>query len=307
MWGNFKTKIDGVELARYERGLYGASAELRSERMAPVGEAAASITAFAAQPGTMPSRDEMRGTGGSVYFLRRQDISGGSDQVSIEERDAITGLTVSRTQLRSGIDYEMDYVQGVILLKRPLASSVQSSSTVQDGALGGNRNYLIASYEYTPLAFEADGYSLGGRARAGSPIIVRAGVTGFQEDLGTATQTLHGADLVLQLSERSYFELEWAQSNGAATGIVTSSDGGFIFNPVTTGGNGGPAEAFRVKGVVDFADMPGVAIEGRAGFNVEARDAASTRPGTLYAERPAHLGRIHRRRLGRQDGRLHAL
>ena len=29
MWGNFKTRIDGVELARYERALYGAEADLR--------------------------------------------------------------------------------------------------------------------------------------------------------------------------------------------------------------------------------------------------------------------------------------
>ncbi len=279
MWGNFKTRIDGVELARYERGLYGASAELRSERMAPIGEAAASITAFAAQPGTLPSRDEMRATGGSVYFLRRQDISAGSDQVSIEERDAITGLTVSRTQLRSGVDYEMDYVQGVILLKRPLASSVMSSSAVQDSALGGNRHYLVANYEYTPLAFEEDGYSYGGRAQAWLTDHLRAGVTGFQEDVGTGTQTLHGADLVLQLSERSYFELEWAQSSGAASGIVTSSDGGFIFNPVNTDASKGAADAFRIKGVVDFADVPGIAIEGKAGFNIEARDAGFNAPG----------------------------
>ena len=33
-------------------------------------------------------RDVFRGTGGSVYFLRRQDISIGSETVTIELRDA---------------------------------------------------------------------------------------------------------------------------------------------------------------------------------------------------------------------------
>ena len=32
------------------------------------------IDGFAAEPGTVAGRDEFRGTSGSLYFLRRQDI-----------------------------------------------------------------------------------------------------------------------------------------------------------------------------------------------------------------------------------------
>ena len=283
MWGNFKTRIDGVELARFERGLYGASARLRSEGSTSFGEPVASVTAFAAQPGTLPSRDELRGTGGSVYFLRRQDVTIGSDQLVIEERDPTTGITLSRQLLRSGADYDFDYVQGVVFLRRPLASTAPSSSPVQKSSLGGNHYYLVANYEFTPLSFEADGYSYGGRAQAWLSDHVRVGVTGFQEDTGTADQALYGADLVLRVSERSYFEIEWAQSQGDGFGMVTSTDGGFIFNPVPGSGSGGPAQALRAKAVAGLEDLTGGLVGGNAGLYFETRQAGFNAPGRYTA------------------------
>lgn len=288
MWGNFKTRIDGVELARYERGLYGAGAQLRSERSTSFGEPVASVTAFGAQPGTLPSRDEMRGTGGSVYFLRRQDISTGSEQIVVEERDPVTGMTLSRATLRPDADYEIDHVQGIVILRRPLASTAPTSSAVQSSSLGGNQYYLVANYEYTPLAFDADGYSYGGRAQAWLSDHLRVGATGFREDTGDADQALFGADFVLRLAERSYFEIEWAQSQGDTFGIVTSSDGGFVFYPVSGAGTGDPAEAIRAKAVLDFADLPGGLIAGNVGAYYEERDAGFNAPGR-YTRNDARL------------------
>ena len=57
MWGNFKTRIDGVELARYERGLYGAKANLETETTTKYGDPTMRVQGFAAQPGTLPQRD----------------------------------------------------------------------------------------------------------------------------------------------------------------------------------------------------------------------------------------------------------
>ncbi len=279
-WGNFKTRIDGVELARYKRGLYGGSVELASERETRYGGPAARLSAFAAQPGTLPSRDELRGTGGSVYFLQRQDITTGSAQVVVEERDAITGVTLSRRLLNAGTDYEIDYVQGMMLLKRPLASTVRSSSAVQGSSLGGNQNFLVVTYEYAPLSFEGESYSLGGRAESWLTDHLRAGVTAFQENAGTSDQTLIGTDLVLQLTQRSWFEFEWAQAEGQSFGKASSGDGGLIFNPSSSGDGGG---AFRVKGVVDFKDIPGAPIPGNAGFHFTQRADGFSAPGNYNA------------------------
>ena len=40
MWGNFKTRVEGIELARYERGLYGAKANLETETATVYGDPA---------------------------------------------------------------------------------------------------------------------------------------------------------------------------------------------------------------------------------------------------------------------------
>ena len=45
------------------------------------------VDVHAAMPGTVPQRDVFRGTGGSAYFVKHQDVTPGSDTVSIEVRN----------------------------------------------------------------------------------------------------------------------------------------------------------------------------------------------------------------------------
>ncbi len=149
MWGNYKAIIKGTEFMRSERALYGASAVYRSEDTTPFGERRSEVTLYAAQLIHCRSATSF-GTGGSAYFMRRQDITVGSETVTIEVRDEITGQVLERQTLRYGDDYSFDYLQGVLILKRPLSSSTGTTSPVRDGALGGNKVYLISQYEYTP-------------------------------------------------------------------------------------------------------------------------------------------------------------
>src|SRR6266700_941174 len=74
MWGNFKVGYLDNELAHVDRGLYGANAHYGSELITSFGERRVAVDGFAAQPGTMASYEEFRGTGGSLYFLHHQDI-----------------------------------------------------------------------------------------------------------------------------------------------------------------------------------------------------------------------------------------
>jgi hypothetical protein len=41
------------------------------------------VEGFAAQPGTVPAYEEFRGTGGSLYYLRHQDVLIGSERLRI--------------------------------------------------------------------------------------------------------------------------------------------------------------------------------------------------------------------------------
>ncbi|TNF38217.1 MAG: flagellar motor protein MotB, partial [Gammaproteobacteria bacterium] len=91
MWGNFEITYTDTDLAHIDRDLYGANAHYESDEATAFGEKRLMIDGFAAEPGTVAGRDEFRGTGGSLYFLRHQDILVGSDRVRIEIRDKDSG------------------------------------------------------------------------------------------------------------------------------------------------------------------------------------------------------------------------
>jgi hypothetical protein len=108
---------------------------------------------------------------------------------------------------------------------------------------------------------------------------VRVGVTGIHEENGIGEQDLLGADLLLRLGEGSFFELEWAQSQGNGFATVRSTDGGFLFNPTVQGQlPPGPAEAWRFKAIADMQDF-GWAVPARFGVNYEEREAGFSAPG----------------------------
>ena len=119
MWGNFKISYVGNELAQVDRGLYGGNAALcRREATTSFGEQRLAVDGFAAEPGTLASREEFRGTGGSLYFLRNQDILVGSERVRIELRDKDSGLVTGVVNLRPVLDYDIDYLQGRVAAGR---------------------------------------------------------------------------------------------------------------------------------------------------------------------------------------------
>jgi hypothetical protein len=259
MWGNFKSNITGTKFLRHQRALYGAQGVYKSQAPAPDGGAATQLEVHAAMPGTVPQRDVFRGTGGSAYFIKHQDVTPGSETVTIEVRNAVTGWVVERRTLTYGTDYDFDYVQGVVILRNPLSSS--------DSV--GTENYLVASYEFTPAARDVDGYVTGGRAQQWLGKHVRVGVTGLKENTEGTDQLLYGADLHVRHSEGTWLEGEVARSDGPGFGSSYSADGGLTIQ--TNASSGIPnktAEAWRVEGRVALEDLS-PAAKGHVGARYE--------------------------------------
>lgn len=272
MWGNYKTRITGSEFIRSDRGLYGANAVYNSEAITTTGEHRTEVTVYAAQPETLPRYEEFLATGGSVFFLKRQDITIGSETITVEIRDPVTSLVLERRTLLEGDDYNLDYLQGVLLLTRPLSSSTVTTDPVRDGALGGNKVYLIAQYEYTPLLTDESGYSFGGRAQHWVNDKVRIGVTGMNEQTGEVGNRAVAADIRVQSSETSYIEAEIARSKGSSFGASRSTDGGLTISEEAGGGSANGANAWRLRGELDLKDLRIGGLKGSVGGYIDNRD-----------------------------------
>jgi len=121
LWGNFKIGYTDNSLAHVDRTLYGANVHIQPGEVTSFGEKRFVLDGFAAQPGTISGRDDFRGTGGSLYYLRHQDIMSGSERARIEIRDKASGMVVGVKNLTPVLDYTVDYMQGRVLLSAPLS------------------------------------------------------------------------------------------------------------------------------------------------------------------------------------------
>ena len=229
MWGNFVVGYMDNELAQVDRGLYGANAHYETESTTSFGERRAAVDGFAAQPGTVPSYEEFRGTGGSLYFLRHQDILIASERVRIEIRDKESTIVTGVVNLRFGVDYDIDYLQGRILLTEPLSSIAADNLLVRISGLSGDEAYLVVRYEYTPGFEELDAVAVGGQGHYWFNDHVRLGLTGNTNDKGEADSSLGAADLTLRMSAESWIKVQGGRSEGLVSSTLRSNDGGFEF------------------------------------------------------------------------------
>ncbi len=269
LWGDFKSQSGGSHLLRNERSLYGAQVVLQSQAQTAGGAPRLQLDAYAAEPDQLPQRDVLRGTGGSVYFLSRQDILEASETLSVQLRDPDTGRIISTRMLVHGRDYMINYTQGVVTLFAPLSGFAGGSGGLVGGA-GDDSLYLVAQYEWVPLTGDIDGMAFGARAEAWANDQLRLGLSAQVDRTGSADQTSYGADILWQHSEGTYIEAEAARSEGPGFGFTHSIDGGLTLD--TTGPAAGTGEAYRLRARADLAEViPGT--EGYAAAWYEKRTA----------------------------------
>lgn len=279
MWGNFQQENRDNKLTQIDRRLYGAQARYRADGFTAFGERRVVVEGFAAEPGTTSAREEFLGTGGSLYFLRNQDIASGSESVRVEIRDKNSGLVIHSEYLTYGIDYEIDAIQGRIMLNRPLSAIADDNSIVRSGGgLSGNPAYLVVTYEYTPGFRRLNDLAVGGRATGWVNDSVQLGITkNRQEHLGQQ-QDLEGVDMTLRHTERTWLKVEVARTKGEAVNEQLSFDGGFGFTENAI--SGGRANAERFEGSLGLSDV-GFEGRGQLTFYHENRDGGFNAPGRL--------------------------
>ena len=278
-WGNFKVGYMNNELAHVDRGLYGANAHYESESTTEFGDKQFAVDAFAAEPGTIASREEFRGTGGSLYFLKRQDVLAGSERVRVELRDKASGIVTGVLNLMPAIDYDIDYLQGRVVLTEPLAATVDDNLLVRSGAVSGDEAYLVVRYEYTPGFDEIDAVSTGGQAHYWFGDHIRIGVTANSNEQDGQDSTLNAADLTLRLASESWLKLQQAKSEGLVSLPLVSSDGGYEFSSYDPSSFvNAEAEAQRADLSLRLGDLVSFP-DGRMVLYVQQVDAGFSAPG----------------------------
>lgn len=253
LWGDFKSRLAGTRYLDSARALYGAELRLVSPSATKNGDPKGTATLYAAQPDTLPQRDILRGTGGSIYFLSHQDVGVGTETVTVQVVDPVTGRVISTRTLTEGVDYRIDYMQGLITLTAPLQTNSAGGGLISDPSTTDDVN-LVVQYEYTPTTGSVDGISAGGRVEYWLAPNLRLGLTATKDSTGSADQIGKGADLHLRLGKASFIEAEVARTEGPGFGRALSTDGGLT---ITSGGvsSGSKANAYRFETRLDFGDM----------------------------------------------------
>jgi hypothetical protein len=119
IWGNYAVAFNNVEFANYTRSLYGGKLDYKTVATTDYGDPKTNVVVFHAEIRQRSAHNEFLGTGGSLYYFKHQGIVRDTDKVKLEVRDAVTGLVKSTTEMKSGVDYDIDYTNGRALVLAP--------------------------------------------------------------------------------------------------------------------------------------------------------------------------------------------
>lgn len=195
MFGDFETGLTVTELSRYSRTLTGFKSDYAGERF--------SYSAFAAQTDQGFVKDELLGDGTSgLYRLSQGQLIANSDKVRIEVRDRFRSEVVVESRvLARYIDYSIDYFNGTLFFKQPVASRDANFNPV----------FIIAEYEV--LQGGKEQVVTGGRGAmkfAGDRVEV--GASYMQEGANIGDTRLAGTDIKVQVTKGTTVHAEVARS-----------------------------------------------------------------------------------------------
>ncbi|HET8542615.1 MAG TPA: hypothetical protein VFL83_22260 [Anaeromyxobacter sp.] len=293
----------GGELGRYDRALFGGRAALARD----VGPARLEASAFGATlrgdaagfAPPVPAHDVLGATGGAALWLAHGAIVPGSEALRMEWRDPLTGRLAAERPLVRGVDYEIDWIGGVVVLAAPLASVAGSPALVTADPFAAPRAAVVADYLRAAAGDDAEDL-LGGRAGAGvGPLSIDARAA--EEDRAGSRYRLLATSAELDLGPLLRVRAELARSRGAlfarggSGGFSRSVDGGWTFGGA--GAATGEADAVHVeaRGAAGPVAVEGWWRERGAGYSdAEFQDAlaARERGASLSAFRGALSGTV---------------
>ncbi len=210
LFGDFDTGLSITELSRYSRRMNGFKSEYRTKEY--------EVVTFGAETGQSFVKDELRGDGTSgLYRLSRKGIVINSEKITIETRDRFRSEIITNSKdMARFIDYNIDYDNGTIFFKSPLASKDELLNPV----------YIVVDYEIANAGKEA--LTFGGRA--GTSLLdgkLKAGASYIHEGHLSGENNLYGLDTTIKLGQDTKARAEFATTN-SDNGTVKNSGNAWL-------------------------------------------------------------------------------
>jgi len=223
LWGNFKINYNKNNLIALKKNIYGANLSYNSRLR---------FNTFWYQSLSIQTRDELKITGGLLYYLSKDDIIAGSENVKLVLRDSVTDKVVESNELQAGYDYDINYLQGRIILKKKI-NNIFEEELIEDESID-NKYYLIVDYQYN---YEMDNnsnenYGLETSYKINENITLTGNYLNERNENGEGYK-LNGLDLNIQLTNNSNIQLSWAESKNKISEKQYSNDGGISYEQIS--------------------------------------------------------------------------
>ena len=239
-YGSFRTDVRGIHLLRYDRTFDGAKLDIDHE-LEPGFRTRIKGHLSDDNRRLVRRHDELRATGGSVYYISSKEIIEGSEKVELVVREQDTQMELGRATLVRDVHYRVDYPSGRIMAMGPISSVIDPFFQIAGfqpftgrAVLDGHEVWLDIDYEARSVRSAGDiawgvqaKQELFGKLEIGGGIVREgrpAGSAGSDEDY-----VLWGLHAKVALSEKSTVYAEYANGTDKDGATRVSLDGGIAF------------------------------------------------------------------------------
>lgn len=317
LYGSFRTDVRGIHLLRYDRTFDGARLDL--DHTLEEGWRTR-VKGYVSDDNRRLVRrhDELRATGGSIYYMSSKEILEGSEKVELVVREQDTLMELGRATLVRDVHYRIDYMTGRIMTMGPISSVIDPFFQIAGfqpftgrSVLDGHEVWLDVDYESRAVRSSGDiawglqaKQQLFDKLEIGTGIVREgrpAGGSGGDEDY-----VLWGLHMKLELSEKSKVFAEYARGSDKDGASRVSIDGGLGYRDLDrTPGDDGYAFLLGldtdIGELFDVADLD-LQVKAHwqlmdAGFHAVglASEEGTEKWGGEITWRPIADGRVHLR------------
>jgi hypothetical protein len=266
VYGSFRTNIRGLHLLRYDRTFEGARLDVDTELAEGF---RTQVKGYVADDNRRLVRrhDELRATGGSLYYLSSREIVEGSDKLELVVREQDTGMELGRTTLVRDAHYRIDYPSGRVMTTGPISSIVDPLFQIAGfqpftnrAILDGHEVWLDIDYESRAVKASGDlawgahaKQELFGRVEVGGGYLREGRPSGASG--GNPDYVLWGVQAKVKLSEKSSVFAEYAEGKDKDGATRVSTDGGIGYRDLDRAPNANAGSAFLVGLDTDMGDL----------------------------------------------------